>query len=159
MTIWTDAAQLCAQSYMPNFGAWPYVAQAETEGVWWAVVNYDRLTWVVFRGSETFSKTNSVHDVVEDWARDFLAVPEHPFISHPQLGWVHAGFMMGMEAAWSEIKKHIQGNVIYFTGHSLGAARATIATGMCRLDFPSTSLSDRLRRAQREHRRRGRVET
>lgn len=140
MSIWSDAADLCAASY----GGWNWSASgaafAETDGVWWAVLNYVELSWVVFRGSETFEKDGSLKDVAEDWARDFLALPEHPFLHHEKLGFIHAGFYAGMENAYAEIRKHIQGDVTYVTGHSLGAARATIFTGMLRLDYPSMSV-------------------
>lgn len=73
---------------------------------------------VVFRGSET----------VQDWLRDFFAVPHQP-TSHPQLGDVHAGFMAGMDDAASHLLPLLRKSVTV-TGHSLGAARATLFAGL-----------------------------
>ncbi len=73
---------------------------------------------VVFRGSTT----------VEDWVRDFLAIP-HACARHPQLGDVHAGFMLGMDDAFARLLPLLRPSV-WVTGHSLGAARATLFCGL-----------------------------
>jgi hypothetical protein len=73
---------------------------------------------VVFRGSVT----------AQDWARDFLALP-HETEAHPTLGDVHAGFMLGMDAAYAHVVPLLRSSV-YVTGHSLGAGRATLFTGL-----------------------------
>lgn len=73
---------------------------------------------VVFRGSAT----------VEDWARDFFAVP-HEFAAHPQIGDVHAGFMLGMDETFAKLTPLLRESV-HVTGHSLGAARASLFCGL-----------------------------
>lgn len=73
---------------------------------------------VVFRGSVT----------PQDWWRDFTAIP-HEFTAHPQLGDVHAGFMDGMDDALAHLFPLLRSNVVV-CGHSLGAARAALFTGL-----------------------------
>ena len=73
---------------------------------------------MVFRGSLT----------PLDWFRDFLAIP-HELADHPQLGDVHAGFAIGMDDALGNLLPRLR-NSVYVTGHSLGAARATIFSGL-----------------------------
>lgn len=70
------------------------------------------------------------------WLLDFLAVPVH---AHPvtwthDLGCVHAGFYAGLSQVWSVLKPLFEGCSIYIAGHSLGAARAAILTGIMVLD-------------------------
>jgi hypothetical protein len=73
---------------------------------------------VVFRGSTT----------AEDWMRDFFAIP-HRFTAHPQLGDVHAGFMVGLDDAFAHLAPRLRRSV-YVAGHSLGAARASLFCGL-----------------------------
>jgi hypothetical protein len=73
---------------------------------------------VVFRGSQTAG----------DWLRDFFAIP-HQFVTHPQLGDVHAGFMAGMSDAFAYLAPRLRSS-IYVAGHSLGAARASLFCGL-----------------------------
>lgn len=128
MTMFTRAADLCAATYHPDPNiVWD--AQGLTDDVWWGVKN----DWVVFRGS--------VKLPAPDWLRDFLALPVHPRTLHPQLGWVHAGFLMGMEDAWTQIRGHLQHDHVNVAGHSLGAAHATILCALWLLDYPGTPIT------------------
>jgi hypothetical protein len=66
---------------------------------------------------------------LEDWKRDFEAIAD-PF-SHSVLGPVHPGFCLGMDQVCEYILKGsnpAQKRIII--GHSLGAARAAILTGL-----------------------------
>ena len=67
---------------------------------------------VIYRGSKT----------TLDWLRDFEALPKYD----PEAGWCHAGFLAGLDESLAEVLPNLQGPVT-FIGHSLGAARATIA--------------------------------
>lgn len=128
MTMFTMAATLCAASYRSD-PAVVWDAQGLTNHVWWGIKD----EWVALRGTVV---QNPV-----DWARDFLAIPTHPLFGHPQLGWIHAGFWLGMEETWAQIKVHLRHDNLKITGHSLGAAHATILTGLCMLDFPGQALT------------------
>ena len=69
---------------------------------------------LVLRGSLT----------AEDWARDAAGFP----IWHTGLGFVHAGFIAGMDDVLSEVSKAVVNPII--TGHSLGGARARLLAGL-----------------------------
>jgi len=86
-------------------------------GICWASRRVDGVDVVVFRGSVTFW----------DWFKDFvaLATPYH----HETLGPVHPGFALGLDRCWHRIKKQTAGPWIV-GGHSLGAGRADIMTGL-----------------------------
>lgn len=79
----------------------------------------DGLTGIDFPGSVTFI----------DWARDFTAIPTHETFEHIDLGIVPLGFLEGMEPAVIRIMADVPGPKLIF-GHSLGAARAYIASGL-----------------------------
>ena len=68
---------------------------------------------IAFRGSVTAA----------DWLHDAEAVP----VLDPEIGYTHAGFLDDMDAALEQIVPLLYGDVV-FTGHSLGGARARIAT-------------------------------
>ncbi len=60
-----------------------------------------------------------------DWLRDFAAVP----VWHDKLGFVHAGFAVGMDDAFAEVRAAVGPRVV-ITGHSLGGARARILAAL-----------------------------
>lgn len=91
------------------------------DGVCWALRRLDGVDVLVLRGSTTLL----------DWLRDFDFV-RNPF-RHRDLGAVHAGFFLGMPEMWAEARAMVGANVIV-AGHSLGAARAAILTGLMVLD-------------------------
>lgn len=64
----------------------------------------------------------------EGWALDFLAIKanQRPGILHNQLGFIHAGFYEGAEAAISTVAGLVAGGPYALTGHSLGAAEALL---------------------------------
>ena len=61
-----------------------------------------------------------------DWLRDFEAMP----VWHDKLGFVHAGFVAGMDDVFAEVLPFCQGAKVAITGHSLGGARARILAAM-----------------------------
>ncbi len=70
---------------------------------------------LVLRGSAT----------AEDWLRDGNAIPAW----HPDLGMVHTGFIVGMDAVFAQVQSLV-GPKVAITGHSLGGARARILAAM-----------------------------
>ena len=86
-------------------------------GVCWASKRVDGVDVVMLRGSTTPT----------DWVRDFIALVS-PF-EHDDLGPVHPGFLIGMADVWRAIFKATTGPRIV-AGHSLGAGRACILTGL-----------------------------
>lgn len=109
-------ASLCGAIYKPTalIGEWDYFDLGEDDGVCWALKRLSGYDAIVLRGSIT----------AEDWIRDFraAALPS-------RIGWVHDGFYAGMEHMWHDARSLLKQPVIV-TGHSLGAARASILTAL-----------------------------
>jgi hypothetical protein len=127
-----EIAALCNGIYdYPGFApvVWDHLELPEQDGgICWALKRLGAVDVIVLRGSTTPG----------DWLRDFDAVAD-PFI-HSDLGPVHPGFLAGMEKAWQamqplcgsfagDLSQQRDRNVIV-TGHSLGAGRAAILTGL-----------------------------
>src|SRR4051794_1302223 len=112
-----EIVALCAAVY-DGAQAFDHFDAGEDDGICWAIKRLDACDVVVFRGSITF----------QDWIRDFRAAPVRTRIGH-----VHAGFHTGMEHAWTDIRPLLQQPAI-ITGHSLGAGRAAILTGLMVID-------------------------
>ncbi len=87
------------------------------DGICWGLKRVDDVNVIVLRGSTT----------PEDWMRDFEAIA-NPY-THLALGPVHPGFLAGMEQAWTAMRPLIGAKVVV-SGHSLGAARSAILTGL-----------------------------
>lgn len=92
---------------------WDWWTGPDAEVVW-GKKKVNGVTVVVFRGSIT----------PMDWIRDFEAIG----MLHGKLGMVHEGFLQGMEPVWESLKS--DDSPILVIGHSLGAARAAILTGL-----------------------------
>lgn len=72
---------------------------------------------VICRGTEVTEKADAVSDLKVWYSHD------------DELGLVHSGFLTSVNRLWPHIFDHLQANQnkpVYFTGHSLGAAMATI---------------------------------
>lgn len=110
-----DLAGLCAGVYGKGSPvAWDHFDAGEDDGVCWALKRLPGYDVIVLRGSVD----------LQDWLADFNAVP-----ITTRIGTVHAGFFAGMERAWRDIRALLNQPAI-ITGHSLGAARASILTGL-----------------------------
>lgn len=114
-----DLAQLELGIYGVVPAAWDFYSDGmESDSVVWAAVRgADGITTIVLRGSI----------VLKDWIRDVMVFADP--LSHNVLGPVHLGFYQGMDATWAEIKATTKGPY-RIIGHSLGAGRSAILTGL-----------------------------
>lgn len=114
-------AALCTGIYAyPGFApiVWDHLEQpTQDDGICWGLKKLGPIDVIVLRGSTT----------PQDWLRDFEAVAD-PF-THFALGPVHPGFLAGMETAFTAMKPLLGAKVIV-SGHSLGAGRAAVLTGL-----------------------------
>jgi triacylglycerol lipase len=82
-----------------------YILESDTENV------------VVCRGTEVDEKEDAISDLKVWYSRD------------AEMGLVHTGFLISVNRLWPQVYSHLMANPAkpaYFTGHSLGAAMATI---------------------------------
>lgn len=105
------AALLCNAVYQGDEG-FAFFDPGADDGVCWALRREPDADVVVLRGSLE----------PRDWIVDLFAAP---FPDH-RFGPVHHGFLLGMDHAWSDVKKVLSGLPVVLAGHSLGAARAAI---------------------------------
>jgi hypothetical protein len=112
-----DLAQLQLGIYQEVPVTWDYWTGDSAPVVFGAKLAADGVTDIVLRGSA----------IPIDWLKDFDALAD-PF-QHNGLGPVHPGFLMGMEDIWKLVQANTKAprRVI---GHSLGAARAAVLTGL-----------------------------
>lgn len=88
------------------------------------VVHNAEAAVAVFRGTQHDEFWASIVDIATD--AKFLLVPDGAG------GHLHRGFLQGVERVWAELGEHLRaltagGRALWFTGHSLGAALATLA--------------------------------
>ena len=96
------------------------------------VANNDQFAIVAFRGSEIWKRqeTFDLNKVIADFKADV----DIRFTDWPQGGKVHRGFKETLEEVWLDLLPYIRqldrkGCKIWMTGHSLGAALATLCAG------------------------------
>jgi hypothetical protein len=82
-------------------------------------------------GVNTFAMAGTMD--VQEWLVDLLAMPV-PVAAHPQLGDVHAGFLIDVEGAVRDCivptMEKLGWPPFYLTGHSKGAGEAILAHGL-----------------------------
>jgi len=120
----TEVAADLAQLQLGIYGtipiAWDYSTGPAARVVWAAKKGADGVTDIVFRGSQNMN----------DWLCDVNALST---VNVPGMGRVHPGFYDSMQWVWQDVQARTQAPR-RFSGHSLGAARATILTGLAVLD-------------------------
>jgi hypothetical protein len=107
-----DLATICSDLYT-DAGTWDHTW--DCSGTHAAHRKVGEIDVIVFRGSKD----------VEDWICDIEAFP----VWDAKLGFVHGGFLWGMNDALAQILT-VVGPRVAVTGHSLGGARARIMAGM-----------------------------
>lgn len=119
-------ASYCNMIYSPtaHLLGWEHYDPGLDDGVCCAMVRLAGYDLIVFRGS----------DNIPDWIRDLTVMPlgGHKVLL-TRIGHVHAGFFMGMEQVWTELRPMLQQPAIV-AGHSLGAARADDLCGLMVVD-------------------------
>lgn len=112
-------ADLLLALYGGATGSFDFVEYGTADDqVCWALKRVDGVDVVLLRGSYNAG----------DWLRDFTAIT-WPMVMMGGLGPVHPGFAQGMAKMWSELQTRSSGPWIV-AGHSLGAGRAAILSGM-----------------------------
>lgn len=118
---YSESAQIKAQAAAWGYDRFTFLNKDDTQGF---VIGNASTVVVAFRGTEP--------ENLRDWAVDFDAKLERsPF------GRVQAGFQGALLAVWRPMTEAIAeyqnvGQSLWLTGHSLGAALATIATAHLR---------------------------
>lgn len=130
MVMYDAMARRAAELSFASYGGdkpfeWDFCDDGTNDdGVFWALMIDADAIYVVFRGSAS----------LQDWLRD-LNCWAKPWV-HSALGPVHPGFLLGIEQVAHELSDRITAldpaghKPVILTGHSLGAARATICAGM-----------------------------
>jgi triacylglycerol lipase len=116
----------------------PEVSLFDRAGTQCFVAHNERLAVVAFRGTESGARSlKEIRQIVIDLDddKDFLLVPFGPG------GKIHGGWGGAVAAVWEDaagfrgLRSHLAGlaggRALWFTGHSLGAAAATVAAVMC----------------------------
>ena len=116
VTTDTDIAQLCLAIYSSS-GAWDQLELPE-DGIAFGVKDLGTAIALIFRGSTS----------LPDFIHDSEAIAD-PF-EHDGLGPVHPGFFAGLPELWDRLKNTLTNKPCVVAGHSLGAARASLFTGL-----------------------------
>jgi hypothetical protein len=98
------------------------------------VASNDKFAFVVFRGSEIWKKKEKFD--LEKVLADLMTDVDIRLVKWEQGGKVHRGFKNALDEVWDDLavyieKLHQKGLKIWFGGHSLGAALATLAADRC----------------------------
>lgn len=113
-----DIYNICHGTYEADYD-WTYLFQGATDDdSYVGVKRVGEIDVVAFRGSAT----------IEDWVRNFDPLETY----HEGLGWIADGFVRGINAPFANLASIVGSNWIC-TGHSRGAAEATLYAAMMAL--------------------------
>jgi len=114
-------AQLCDDLYQDRSSNFDVIDPGLDDRICWAMHRTEDEDVIVLRGSVTPS----------DWILDSMASP----CPDRRFGYVHHGFLIGLDHAWEDMRIVLRPDrPTVITGHSLGAARASILTGIMLAD-------------------------
>lgn len=141
-----EAARLSALAYLdPDADICFRDTATDTEAFGWR--SKDQIV-IAFRG--TSSKQDALidikfHKVPFTVAEDDTGAFSMTDLKRKELGYVHRGFLMAVGSVWRTVRKwmsiHYTGQPIFLTGHSLGAANATVmAMRLTHAGFPVTAV-------------------
>jgi hypothetical protein len=117
-----DIADLCADIYLnPDPVDWS-VLELPPDGIAFGIKDFGPALALIFRGSVT----------LVDWLRDAEVVADP--LMHDRLGPVHPGFFEGLPELWARLRPTLAAKPCIVAGHSLGAGRASLLTGLMVLD-------------------------
>ncbi len=117
-----DVAGLCLSIYSAQPAVQWDQLELPPDGIAFGLKDFGTVTAMIFRGSVA----------LDDWLRDGEAIAD-PF-EHAGLGPVHPGFFNGLPDLWDRLKPILAKKPCVIAGHSLGAARASLFTGLMVLD-------------------------
>jgi hypothetical protein len=118
-----EIAVLCAEIYSEQPSIEWDLRELPSEGIAFGLKDFGVVTALIFRGTVTLS----------DWLHDLEAIAD-PFEHVGGLGPVHPGFFDGIPQLWNRLKPTLIKKPCIVAGHSLGAARASLFTGLMVLD-------------------------
>jgi lipase (class 3) len=117
-----DIAELCLAIYPGQPPVqWDHIEEPP-DGILFGLKDLGAATAAIFRGTVTLG----------DWLRDGEALADP--LEHDGLGPVHPGFFAGLTDLWAQLKPTLTKKPCIIAGHSLGAARASLFTGLMVLD-------------------------
>lgn len=122
-----ELADIMVGCYAYDGQPYPFDVLHEENDVYAGIKHFPDVDVVCFRGSVTF----------EDWIRDAMAFV--PPCEHCALGPVHPGARIGIDEVWAFFKPNLRPGWIGI-GHSLGAMRVDIFSGLAVLDGLPPSL-------------------
>ena len=94
------------------------------------VVSNNNFLVIAFRGTESRKRENK--DDIRDIVKDIKVDADIRLIGTGKEGKVHRGFSDALDEVWQELEVYVkglqnEGRAVWLTGHSLGAALATLA--------------------------------
>ena len=97
------------------------------------VAHNDNFVIVAFRGTQIYKpgSQQNLLDLLRDTINDIYTDIKFQLVDSPQEGSVHQGFQEGLDEIWHNLVQYLNqlktDRTLWFTGHSLGAALATLA--------------------------------